>query len=64
MAQKAKGGKKNRKVGRDKARCTTYMLARRREHNKVRRLNRHLRYHPMDLVAARAKDNAQVVIRG
>jgi hypothetical protein len=44
-----KGGKKNRKIGRNRAKCEAYRLAGRREANKVRRIVRDARRarHPL-----------------
>lgn len=49
MAQaKKKGGKKNRKFSRNKISCAAYRAAGRREKNKVRKLENHLRRCPND----------------
>jgi hypothetical protein len=48
-----KGGKKNRKFGRNRAKCEAYRLAGRREANKVRRIVRDAR---------RARDPLAVLI--
>lgn len=48
---KAKGGKKNRKYGRNVAFCLRYEGERRRERNKKRTLLRHAMRHPQDDVA-------------
>lgn len=62
--RRAKSGKKNRKHGRNLAFCKAYALSRRREHNKVRRLRRHLLKFPGDNVAAAAIDRCKATIRG
>jgi len=62
--QKAKGGKKQRKFGRNKLGCSAYAGSHRREHNKIRRLKRHLKVFPDDKVAAKAVDIAWIAIRG
>jgi len=49
---KAKGGKKGRKIGRNKNFCDMYKLQGRREKNKKKRKIRHLKRHPNDLQAA------------
>lgn len=48
LLKKAKGGKKNRKVGRNKPWCTAYALRGQREKNKCIRLRRHLARFPND----------------
>lgn len=50
-----KGGKKNRKYGRNKKFCERYRLEGRREKNRKIRLARHLKRFPDDGVARRAK---------
>lgn len=40
---KAKGGKKNRKLGRNKNACAAYVREERQKKNKIRRMRRHLR---------------------
>lgn len=47
--KKAKGGKKGRKIGRNKKFCDLYALENRRMRNKVRRKARHMKRHPKDL---------------
>jgi len=54
MPLKAKGGKKNRKIGRNEKWCEAYRARHQRERNKVVKLRRHLKKHPGDVVAARA----------
>lgn len=51
---KPKGGKKNRKHGRNKAFGERYRREGRREKNKARRLRRHLRHNPQDRMARSA----------
>lgn len=46
-----RGGKKNRKWGRNKKFCERYRAEGRREINKAARLARHLKHHPNDLQA-------------
>jgi hypothetical protein len=46
--KKQKGGKKNRKFGRDKIKCERYRRERRREKNKVKKVCKHLKKHPND----------------
>lgn len=58
-----KTGKKNRKFGRNKLGCKAYLSAARREHNKVRRLRRHLKKFPQDSVAAAAVDRCKTPIQ-
>ena len=38
MADTQKGGKGNKKIGRDVAKCTSYRNLHRREHNKIKRM--------------------------
>ena len=52
---KAKKTKKGRKVGRNNLSCQRYKLEHRRERNKLRRLNRHIKNHPTDRCAFAAK---------
>lgn len=46
MNKVRKGGKKNRKHGRNKAFCVQYRADNREERNRKRRIARHLRNHP------------------
>lgn len=48
--QKAKGGKKNRKVGRSKTYCQWYRNHNIREKNKVRKLRKHVKRQPNERV--------------
>jgi hypothetical protein len=64
MADKAKKTKKQRKWGRNAAYCLAYKNSNRREHNKVKRLKKHLVRFPDDLVATVAIENCMKVIRG
>lgn len=50
---KSGGGAK--KIGRNKKWCEAYILRRQRDKNKERKLKRHLKRHPSDLLAARAR---------
>lgn len=61
--KKARGGKKNRKVGRNAARCAAYASSHRRETNKLRRLEKHLERFPDDASARKAADLCRVVAR-
>jgi len=47
-----KGGKKSRKIGRDKKDCERYRARGIREKNKRRKLTRHVALYPNDKVAA------------
>lgn len=49
-----KGSKKNRKFGRNKVFCEAYRRSGRREKNKARRIERHLRIYPGDGCAREA----------
>lgn len=62
--QKAKKGKTQRKWGRNKLSCTAYRNSHRREHNKIRRLKKHLVRFPHDAIAKAAVENCLKVIRG
>lgn len=64
MAQQAKKGKKQRKYGRNANFCLRYKGSRRREHNKILKLKRHLKKFPGDVVALAAIDLCQKLIRG
>jgi hypothetical protein len=57
-------GKKNRKVGRNAKWCERYRLSRRREHNKLRRLAKHLERHPGDNVGMNAAKRCRDLIKG
>ena len=60
---KAKGSKKNRKVGRSKIACQAYSNSNRREHNKARRLKKHMAKWPNDKCATAALARVHLVIR-
>ena len=62
--QKAKKTKKHRKHGRNANSCAAYKASHRREHNKVRRIKRHLVRFPGDAVAKAAADRCMTAIRG
>lgn len=62
--QRAKKRKKNRKHGRNKTFCLYYRNTNRREHNKLRRLAKHLTRFPADACAHRAVEVAKAAIRG
>lgn len=53
MADK-KGGRKGRKIGRNKAWCNAYRLSERRSRNKALKIARHLRHHPNNRTAVHA----------
>lgn len=61
---KAKQSKKQRKWGRNSLTCAHYAASHRREHNKVRRLKKHLARFPADATATAAIAACQVAIRG
>lgn len=63
-SQKAKKGKKQRKVGRNAAYCLAYKNSHRREHNKIRRLKKHLVRFPDDENAKAAVEACLKIIRG
>jgi hypothetical protein len=63
MGERAKGGKKNRKVGRNAKWCERYRLSNRRERNKLKRLNKHLARHPGDGCGTAAADRCRAIIR-
>lgn len=62
--QKAKGGKKQRKYGRNAAYCLAYKNSNRRERNKVKRLKKHLARFPNDACASAAVEACNKVIKG
>ena len=64
VKKKAKKSKKQRKVGRNANYCTFYKLSHRREHNKVKRLKRHLVKCPNDKCAEAAIERCVALIRG
>lgn len=63
MADRAKGGKKNRKHGRNRVRCLAYASRRQREKNKVRRLRKLFRRHPNDRILAAAFARYEALVR-
>jgi len=63
IVKKAKGGKKNRKYGRNEKSCQRYKLSHRREHNKARKLKKHLIRFVSDKVAQNALDRCIAIIR-
>lgn len=64
MGEKAKGGKKNRKVGRNKKWCESYRARHQREKNKVVKLDRHIQTHPADNCALVRRDAMRRLARG
>jgi hypothetical protein len=62
--QQAKKSKKQRKVGRNATYCNFYRLTNRREKNKVKKINRHLKKHSGDKVAKDAVVRLKNVIAG
>ena len=63
VPQKAKGGKKNRKVGRKKIWCQSYRARHQREHNKAIRLKKHIAKWPADACATEALKRVYTMIR-
>lgn len=61
---KAAGGKKNRKVGKRKAFCLIYLNENRREKNKVKRIERHMKRFPLDAGALAHIERLRGVIQG
>ncbi len=64
VKKKAKKSKKQRKVGRNANYCAFYKLSHRREHNKVKRLKKHLVKCPGDKCAEAAIERCNALIRG
>jgi hypothetical protein len=60
---KASGGRKNRKWGRNKAFCEAYRRENRREKNKALRLKKHIVRQPNDTVGAAAFERYREFIR-
>ena len=60
--KKAKKSKKQRKVGRNANYCKAYRLSRRRERNKLIRLEKHLKRFPADSCAKKAVDCCKAVL--
>lgn len=54
MGQKIKGGG-SRKIGQNKQKCESYAALHKREKNRERRVRKHVRKHPGDLVAVAAQ---------
>ena len=54
MANQQTGRKKGRKVGRSRVKCAAYRSSRRREINKARKIRKHIKNHPNDLIAVAA----------
>jgi hypothetical protein len=57
-----KGGKRGRKVGRDKVKCTLYKAQHRREKNKARKLKKYLRKHSNDKCASKRLEELKNLI--
>lgn len=59
----AEGGKKNRKVGRNKKNPQNLRYINERRHNKshLRRITKHLKKHPNDKVAEKAREHFYIV---
>jgi hypothetical protein len=57
-------GGKSSKAGRNSPFCKAYKASNRREHNKVRKLKKHLKVHVEDIIASEAVDRCMVKIRG
>lgn len=64
VKKKAKKSRKQRKVGRNAKYCLVYKLSHRREHNKLKRLKRHLVKFPGDKCAEASVELCMSVIRG
>jgi hypothetical protein len=60
--KRAKKSKKQRKVGRNAVFCKYYATSRKRESNKLIRLNRHLSRFPDDLCASTAAKLAASIV--
>ncbi len=58
-----KGGKKGRKIDRNRIWCKAYRLRRQRERNKIKRLDKHLGRYPDDKCAIAAKERCEHTIR-
>lgn len=63
LLNKARGGRKNRKWGRNKAFCENYRKTHRREVNKLRRLNKHIVLCPNDSCAADAINRLNLLVK-
>lgn len=61
--KKAKGGKKQRKFGRNKMDCLAYRNENRREKSRVRRIKRHLKRFPMDAAAVAHMERFKNIIQ-
>lgn len=62
MPKARRGGRKGRKIGRNKVKCEKYRLSHRREKNKIRKINRHLKVHINDWVAKKRVDELRALI--
>ena len=60
MADARKGGKKGRKINRNRLWCESYQRRGQREINKARRLARHLRKYPDDRTALHCFKNLPI----
>ncbi|MBI2039919.1 hypothetical protein HYT18_02505 [Candidatus Microgenomates bacterium] len=56
------GGRKGRKIGRNKAKCERYRLSHRREKNKIRKILKHLKKHPNNTAALRRIEELKRII--
>lgn len=59
IPHRAKKTKKNRKHGRNTGSCLYYKNSKRREHNKVKRIKKHLARFPNDTCAKTAMEAAK-----
>ena len=62
--EKAKGGKKQRKYSRNKDYCTAYLNENKREKNKIKRIQRHMKRFPLDTGAMAHIERLRDVIKG
>lgn len=54
MAKTNDRSRSGRKIGRDKVKCQRYKISGIRERNKIRRIRKHLKFHPNDACASDA----------
>lgn len=64
MNTSTRGGKKGRKIGRNKKSCELYRAQHRRERNKIRKIKKYLKRHPNDKQAAKRAEVLAEQIRG
>lgn len=63
MARKNHSGGGNRKKGRNLASCASYKARHTREKNKVKKITKHLKKHPLDLESKKVLDQLKAFLK-